>query len=177
MPNVAQVLKQEISRLARKEARSLAVPIRREAYALRRTVAALGRQVASIHSVQKDLVKAVARVVPAAVEVKEAPAGMRITGPGVRSLRDRMRLTQGDFARLVGVSDQAVLLWEKSKGTLRLRNTTKATLAAVRGIGAREARQRLKEMGVKEISRPRRRREDVPPKKAAKAKKTSRRRR
>jgi DNA-binding transcriptional regulator YiaG len=177
MPNVAQVLKQEISRLARKEAKSMALPLRRDVTAMRRAVAALKRQAASIDRAQRDLAKALARAMPAAAApAEEAPARMRITGPGVRSLRDRMRLTQGDFARLVGVSDQAVLLWEKNKGTLRLRGTTKASLAAVRGLGAREARRRLTEMGVKKVSRPRRRRaEEAAAKKLAK--KTARARR
>lgn len=44
------------------------------------------------------------------------------------------------------VTAQAVYLWERKPGMLKLRETTKAALLAVRGIGAREAKARLAAM-------------------------------
>ena len=69
-----------------------------------------------------------------------------ISGKGIRSLRKRLGLAQNEFARLAGVSDQAVYLWEQKTGMLKLRSDTKAAVFAVRGIGAKEARARLEAM-------------------------------
>ena len=72
------------------------------------------------------------------------PAGREwISGKGIKSLRRKLGVSQGDFAKLVGVSDQAVYMWESKPGMLKLRDTTKASVFAVRGIGAREAKARL----------------------------------
>jgi DNA-binding transcriptional regulator YiaG len=76
-----------------------------------------------------------------------------ISGKGIRSLRKKLGLSQADFARLVGVSHISVYQWEKKAKTLTLRGATKAKVFAVRGIGAREAKARLAEMGGKKTAK------------------------
>ena len=56
------------------------------------------------------------------------------TGSDIRKLRERLRLTRGEFSKLLGVSEAAVSLWEKSRSALRLQNRTRAAL--VRAWGA-----------------------------------------
>jgi transcriptional regulator with XRE-family HTH domain len=72
-----------------------------------------------------------------------------IFGKGMKSLRKKLGLSQALFAKLMGVSAQAVALWERKSGRLRLRKTTLARLAEVRTLGARAAAQKLADMGVK----------------------------
>ena len=64
----------------------------------------------------------------------------------MRSLRRKIGLSQDAFAKLVGVSSNAVYQWESKPGMLRLRDNTRAALLAVRKLGAREAKARLAAM-------------------------------
>jgi DNA-binding transcriptional regulator YiaG len=73
----------------------------------------------------------------------------RLTSRGIRSLRNRLRLSQADFGKLVGTTPGAVHLWERKDGPLSLRDKTKAALLSIRGLGAREAKEKLAEFGAK----------------------------
>ena len=61
-------------------------------------------------------------------------------------MRRKLRLSQAQFARLLKVSPVSVYLWEKKQGALKLRDATRAAVLGLRGMGAREAKQRLKLM-------------------------------
>jgi transcriptional regulator with XRE-family HTH domain len=54
-------------------------------------------------------------------------------------------VTQAQFARLAGVTSQAVYQWERggARGKLGLRKQTAAALAGLRDLGVREAKARL----------------------------------
>jgi DNA-binding transcriptional regulator YiaG len=73
----------------------------------------------------------------------ETTEKLRFSAKGIRSLRRKLKLSQADFAKLVGVSDLAVYQWEKKEGKLALRQTTKTKLAEIRGLGRREALDRI----------------------------------
>ena len=60
-----------------------------------------------------------------------------------------MKFGQADFGKLLGTTPGAVYLWEKKIGALNLRDKTKAAILSVRGLGAREAREKLAELGKK----------------------------
>ena len=60
-----------------------------------------------------------------------------------------MRLSQADFGKLLGATPHAVYLWEKKLGALNLRDKTKAAILSVRGLAAREAKEKLAELGGK----------------------------
>lgn len=138
MPNLSSVLKSEITRLARKEIRSAVDPLRKSNAGYRREIAEMKRQIASL---QRDL-KAASRPQRAAVQAQEAPkAGTRFVPKGLKSLRARLGLSAADFGRLVGASGQSVYNWEAGKTVPR--PSQRAALAAVRGLGKREAAQRL----------------------------------
>ena len=70
-----------------------------------------------------------------------------ISGKGIRRLRAKLGLTQVEFAKLVGVSGQAVYQWESTDETLKLRAKAKEGVQRAREIsGIREARLILEEM-------------------------------
>ncbi len=144
MSNVITVLKAEISRIARKEAKQAVAPFRKPTTSARRTFADLKRRVVTLEKECRRLAALLAKVPQP--EPAEVSAKGWISGKGVRSLRQKLGLTQEEFAKLVGVSSQGVYVWERKPGMLRLREATKAALMAVRGLGAREAKARLAEM-------------------------------
>ncbi|MEI8242042.1 MAG: helix-turn-helix domain-containing protein [bacterium] len=143
MSTFATSFKQEVVRLARKEAKSAVSPVRKPAWAMRLDMADLKRRVSALERENNRLGGLLAKIPQP--EPVVAPTGTRnwISGKGVRSLRQKLGLSQEDFAKLAGVSANAVGLWESNPGTLRMRDATKAAVMAVRGLGAREAKERL----------------------------------
>jgi DNA-binding XRE family transcriptional regulator len=140
VPNIAQLLKYEIQRLARKETRTATRALKADLVALKSVVRVLRDKVAEM---QKAAVQrgAVSRIVAAKGNAGDGGAakGMRYDSKGLRSLRMRLGVSQREMAQLIGVSGQAVYLWE-SKGTkLRLRNETREALLKLKGIGKRAA--------------------------------------
>ncbi len=138
MPNLSSVLKTEITRLARKEIKGAVDPLRKASAGYRRELAELKRQVAAL---QRDL-KAATRTQKAASRAEDAaPQKTRFVPKGLKSLRARLGLSAADFGLLVGASSQSVYNWEAGKAVPR--ENQQAALAAVRGIGKREAAKRL----------------------------------
>ena len=154
MPNVVRALKQEIARIAKKEAKAMLAPVHKSAVGYRTAIADLKRRIASLEKARRELSAKVTNLavsVPAPAPEPEDKA--RITAQGMKSLRKRLGLSGDELARLVGVTGQAVYAWERGSGALRLRTTTRAAVLSIRGLGAREARQRLAEMKSAEKAR------------------------
>jgi DNA-binding transcriptional regulator YiaG len=147
MIKVAKALKEEVVRLARKEAKVAAGRMHRPAVKVKKAVAGLKRRVALLERTLRQLQHALKKMPSGqASAAAPEPAGrVRITGKGMRSLRRTLRLSQSDFARLIGVTPQSVYLWERKSGAIRARQATRAAVLSVRGIGAREAKRRLAE--------------------------------
>jgi DNA-binding transcriptional regulator YiaG len=144
MSNVAKALKGEISRISRREAKDAAAPIANSNAGLKKMVADLKRRVAALEKENKRLLAGVKKDKTEAPpkpseEIKKA----RITSTTIRSLRNRLGLSQADFGKLAGVTTGAVYLWENKEGPLNLREKTKAALLSIKGIGAKEAKGRL----------------------------------
>ena len=145
MSKLATVLREEIARLGRKEAKRDGLPLKRRVVALERTVrqqrallAEIGRQFATA---ARRRTEAVAPA-PATAE----PDGTRLGPRSIRSQRKRLKLSQAEFARLTGVTTNAVYLWES--GNAKPRGKSRAAILATRAMGVREARERLERVGV-----------------------------
>ncbi len=136
--NAMSVLKAEISRLARKEAKAIVAPVQKASANYRVLIAGLRKQ---LDALQKD-VAILKKAVPSpekAIQAKDAPEGrFWITGKGVKALRKRLGATQAQLAKLVGVSSQAVVNWEAHKGKINLRKATAGKLQGIRGMGKRD---------------------------------------
>jgi len=151
MSNFTKTIKDEISRLARKEAKFLVAPIRKPTGATRSIVTDLKRRVAALEIETRRLSTLLATLSPlrpcasAGDNLPAASSTSRISSKGVRSLRRKLRLSQEAFAKLVGVSPNTVNNWEHKPGMLQLQTSTKAAVFAVRHLGAREAQQKLAE--------------------------------
>ena len=147
MSNVVKILKAEIARISKKEAKSATQAIGKSNTWLRKTVADLKRRVFVLERENKRLVAAMKKYQVAQPEKVDQEEGnkARFTSKGIHSLRKKLRLSQGDFGKLVGTTTHAVYLWEKKEGALNLRDRTKAAILSIRGLGAKEAREKLQE--------------------------------
>ena len=129
MPNFSSILKSEITRLARKEVKAAIEPLRKANGMYRKEIAELKRQLTSLQRETKQAVNA---------------RTSRFTSEGLKSMRARLGLSAADFGRLVSASGQSIYNWEAGKASPRA--TQQAAIAAVRGIGKREAAKRLEAM-------------------------------
>ncbi|MBN1507967.1 MAG: helix-turn-helix transcriptional regulator [Sedimentisphaerales bacterium] len=143
MPNIAAVLKEEISRLARKEVRRQTNALRRASAQYRRDIAAMKRRVSELQQKVSPLEKQVLKETSAQVPKLDAD-GLRFTAKGLRSQRQRLGLSAADYGKLVGVTDQTIYNWEHE--TARPRKQQLALIATLRHIGKREAQARLEQL-------------------------------
>ena len=150
MSNIAKVLKAEIMRISRKEAKGATQGIGKSNTWLRKIVADLKRRVLLLEKENRRLVATMKKhQVESPQPVTEETTKARLTSKGIRSLRNRLRLSQSDFGKLLGTTAHSVYLWERKEGALRLRDKTKAALLSIRGLGAREARTKVAEAQAK----------------------------
>jgi len=149
MPNIAKVLREEVQRLAKKEVRAAFAPLKRDTVRLKKHVADLRRELTAVTRTSRELLARVTAVVATkeAEVATERAATLRPTSKSLVRLRRRLDLTQVEFGRLMGVSGQAVLNWERKGSRVRMRPTNLTALAGIQKMGKREARRRLERMG------------------------------
>jgi ribosome-binding protein aMBF1 (putative translation factor) len=144
MPNIAVVLKDEIARIARKEVRSQTQDFKKASAQYRTHIAALRRRI-------EDLERELKRVRKGGTRASAAPAGdppngkqRRFSPARLAAQRTKLGLSAADFAALLGVSGQSVYKWEH--GEARPRAQQLEAIASLRGIGKREAAERLEKL-------------------------------
>lgn len=140
MANIGIMLKQEISRLARREIRGQVQAIKRASAQYRRHIAALKRQVATLEGQMAAFMRRTLER-PSATKSSPSASKVRFVPKGLRAQRSRLGLSAADYGKLVGVSAQSIYNWEQ--GHAKPRAEQLATLAALRSIGKRDARARL----------------------------------
>lgn len=142
--NLSQLLKSEIIRLSRKEIKSQVQPLRSSNFSLKQTVADLKRKITALEATNKQLMASYKKSQPqvSAEEVSKA----RITARTITKLREKLGVSQDSFAKLLGVSSQAVYAMEHKEGRIKLRQGTLTALLAVRGLGKREVQKKLEEL-------------------------------
>jgi DNA-binding transcriptional regulator YiaG len=143
MSNIATVLKEEITRLARKEIRKETAVIKKTAAQHRRDIAELKRQVSSLQKKVSILEKQVLRDTPVKV-VADEDTNFRFTAKGLRSQRKRLGLSAADYGKLVGVAIQTVYNWESEIS--RPRKHQLPAIASIRTLGKKEAQARLEQL-------------------------------
>jgi DNA-binding transcriptional regulator YiaG len=144
MPNIAAVLKDEIARIARKEVRVQTQEFKKASAHYRAHIAAMRRRIDDLERQLKRVGKAAGRA--AAAQEDEDPQGVqrRFSATRLAAQRRRLGLSAAEFAALIGVSGQSVYKWEHGESRPRARQLE--AIAALRGIGKREAAQRLAQL-------------------------------
>lgn len=142
MPNIANALKAEISRLARKELRSETGSSKKAIVAYRHDIAELKRRMQSLE-------REVARLSHASTEVTYSPMessaqNLRFRADGFAQHRKRLGLSAREIGILVGASPLSVYKWESGRTHPREKHLT--AIAELRKMGKREAARRLAEL-------------------------------
>ncbi len=137
MPDVKQVLNDEIRRLARKELKQSLMPL----------LKAVSEQKLQLRELKKELaeLKKAAGTPEAAPQVAEAEVEddrkLRLNAAGIVRIRTKLELTQGKFAALLGVSPHTVCMWESDR--VSPRKNMKKIICELRTIGKKELAKRL----------------------------------
>ena len=145
MPNIANVLKDEIKRVARREINLTLTPLKVSNAALKKLVYEHKKRIAALEKENKRLAalqdKIHGPVHDNAPKLKED--NFRITGKQVRSLRGRLGISQTQLAQLLGVCVNIISIWENKPGRLQIQRP-----------GVREALSNLKGMKKQDVLEP-----------------------
>jgi len=147
MPNIGQAFKAEITRISRKEVKAYASSLHRSNVVLKKSVAELKKRLAVVEAENKRLVAIHRSSVEQTSKLPpEAAEKVRVSSKGIRTLRNKLGLSQNAFAELLGVSSQAVYAMEHKSGRIKMRSATLSRFLSARTLGKREAKRRLEEM-------------------------------
>jgi DNA-binding transcriptional regulator YiaG len=141
MGKIETTLKAEIIRLSRHEVKGLISKPVTELRRLRQRVGALERELRAIKAARAE--EKTKTKIKAATEIVVGEQTVRMSPRLIRSVRNRLGISQAKLAKLVGVSTLAVGNWELGK--TKPRPESKARIAALRKLGRREARRLLAE--------------------------------
>lgn len=103
----------------------------------------LKREVSKLQAELKSLAKRRGTTAISSIPQEEA-ARVRFSAKGLRSHRSRLGLSAANFGKLAGVTGHTVYKWEQ--GSAKPRHRQVAALAALRGIGKKEALARLEKL-------------------------------
>src|SRR5690606_7878335 len=137
------VLKDEISRLARKELRHQTDSLQKAVSRYRSEIAALKRRIETLERQQKKVVKAMP---PKTHGDYPADTSLRFRAAGFAQHRKRLGLSAKDMGLLLDASPLSVYKWESGQAKPRAKHLQ--AIAAVRKMGKREVAKRLEELAV-----------------------------
>ena len=144
MPDVKAVLTEEIRRLAKKEIKAAIEPLQKTLADQKKLISELKKRVAVLEN-KKAVVSAVSE--DKQDDAPEEPK-LRLNAAGIVRVRSKLKLTQAEFARLLGVAAHTVSIWELGK--VSPRRDAKAAICALRGLGKRELKKRLADLAAAE---------------------------
>ena len=149
MPTLAALLKEEISKIARKEVQDQVRELKQTVREQRDAIARLEKQIgpAKAKAAAKPAAAKPAAAKPAA-KVRKASAGdkrkqLRIAPNTIKKHRKRLKLSQAELGQLLNVSTNTVLRWEA--GTSKPRSKHLPGLDQLRTISKRELKKQLGE--------------------------------
>lgn len=142
MTNFAGILKSEIARVARKEARAQNSQLKKASSQHRTDVAMLKRRVLELEKLVKGMAKRGPKnLTPTDVDADDGPAVHRYSAKGFAAQRKRLGLSAAELGILLGVSNQSVYKWEEAK--TRPRASHMPAIAALRRMSKPEAAEKL----------------------------------
>lgn len=150
MPNIGTILKQEITRLARRELRAELLATKKASAQYRHAIAALKTKVASL---EKQISQFQRRASKGSTAPTPEPTGtpVRFGAKGLKALRNRLGLSAAELGKVLGVTGQSVYNWEL--GNARPRTEQIQKIVALRAVGKRDVKQYLENLGVQPKAR------------------------
>jgi DNA-binding transcriptional regulator YiaG len=135
MPNIASILKNEISRVARRELKVETLALRKAVVAQRKEIAALKRRTLSL----EQTLRRASREQPKSSSGPGETASVegRFSAKGLRSQRRRLGISAAQCGLLLGATAQSVYNWEQGKARPSARHMPAVT--ALKSLGKRQA--------------------------------------
>src|SRR5580765_5466060 len=141
MSNIASVLREEISRISRKEIRRETASLKKSSTTHRSDIAALKRRVQELERQLRRVAQGPERSVPAAANEDSVSPVTRFSAKSMAAQRKRLGLTAAECGLLIGASAQSVYNWEEGK--VRPRAQHLPAIFALRNLGRRQATEIL----------------------------------
>ena len=135
MPNIASILKDEITRITRKQLRADTESLKSTSSKYRSDIAELKRQVTALQKQVAQLAKALSKSTRPAPKATE-DVKVRFSAKGFKTRRERLGLSAADMGKLIGVSLQTIYNWETGK--TRPRSDQVKIIAAIRKASKRQ---------------------------------------
>jgi len=142
MAKLESIIKSEIQRLAKHEVRTVFRPLRKEVWGMKLKLSNLIKNFTLLDRLTKEILKrksAEPKLEATAEEVKVS----RITPDRIRSLRNKLGISQRELGILTGSSLGAVAMWEKGK--FKPKGEKKVSLVALRKLRKRDVKKMLNE--------------------------------
>ena len=141
MSNVASVLKEEISRISRKEIRRETSSLKKSSTTHRSEIAALKRRVLELERQLRRVGRGGESPVSAAANEDSVSPGTRFSAKSMAAQRKRLGLSAAQCGLLIGASGQSVYNWEEGKARPRAQHLP--AIFALRNLGRRQANEIL----------------------------------
>ena len=139
MPDLKNLLNDEIRRLARKEIRIALEPVTAHIAAQKKTISDLKKQIAELEKMlRKTNPEKIAEIEEAA---ENEDSKVRLNAAGIIRIRKKYKLTQSELAKLLDVATHTVSIWELGKSAPRA--AMKQKICDLRTLGKREINARL----------------------------------
>ena len=139
MPDVARALREEITRLARKETKAGVQPLAKQIRELRMAVRDQKKQISEL---RKQLSRKADNQPQAQIDPRAADQkAVRISPGSIKKHRGRLGLSQKQLGLLLGVSSLTVGNWENGHSVPRGQN--RLAIAELRRMRVRDAQARL----------------------------------
>ncbi len=137
MPNIASVLKAEMSRVARKEVRGETLALKKAVAAYRREIAALKRRTQALERLVRRGLKRATNDLDSSAGEQANPGVRRFSAKGLRSQRKRLGLSAAECGLLLGATAQSVYNWEQGKARPSAKHMP--AIVALRTLGSKQA--------------------------------------
>ena len=147
MANLTSLLRDEITRLARRQINAEIAPLKKRWAQQRRVIAALKDECSALRREVAQLSKRTSKDAAPRSAAGADDADMprrRFSAGGLRSFRSRLGLTVRELATLLDVSEQTIYNWETA--STRPQPAMIDTIAQLRALGKRELKARLLEL-------------------------------
>jgi len=139
MTTFANQFKNEVSRIARKEARIDSKQLKKTSAQNRSEISALKRRVLALEASVAHLLKQKPK--PVETQPSDEKQSLRFRTGGFASLRKKLALTASEMGKLIGVSAQSVYHWEQGKS--RPRTSQLPAIAKIRKLTKKQAHEAL----------------------------------
>ena len=140
MSNIASVMKEEISRISRKEIRRATASLKKSSTIHRSEIAALKRRILELERHLRQA-RRTGSSAPSAANEDSVSSQVRFSAKSMAAQRRRLGLSAAECGLLIGASGQSIYNWEEGKAHPRAQHLP--AIFALRNLGRRQANEIL----------------------------------